>query len=653
MGKKGKRHDKLIRNSNVSETVSILTPTVSSRQHFLHILAECITNQTYFSKIKQWVIVSADKSWSQNQLDSTVLSILNKFPILKTISINAVHITHSLVIQNKWELCDSSSTTNNQQCQVNYENIGYLRNITNLLATSEYLICMDDDDYYPPMRVESAVTALRNSHKLIAGCSNMIAYETDLQQIYQFKKFGNNHSVNNCLAYKKQYILNGALYDSTRKHAEERSFLKDYTVEMIQLDPSKTVVQMIHSHNTYNKRQLIVRSEWSEPIHQSIQKISNNLYLFIPKHFLDMYSKLLQIDINPTLSEYDIVYYLGTNGIQWSPYDNNLGGSEQAVKYLVEHWTKLGLSVCVYGDFTNTTIELTAADPSTGNYLNYMDFKCNKQYNTLILWRNYGIHPLLTWPVKAKQIIVDVHDIVPLVPSCFENIHKISKFLVKSEFHKKGILYNHKAFNHQLSEKIHIISNGVRVDEFTLTNNIIERDQYRFCWTSCYTRGLYQILLFLWPFIKHYEPKASFHIYYGMDQVTDKRFKEEMKQLLNQPGVFDHGRQNLDTIIREKYTSSFHLYFSNTSAETDCIAIRESACAGCIPILSEYNVFVERMGIHFPGNPDNKEDMKNVGIQIIELLKKPDKIQSIRDNIVNKETNWENISKKWNDSIFN
>ena len=76
------------------------------------------------------------------------------------------------------------------------------------MATSEYLICMDDDDYYPPMRVESAVTALRNSHKLIAGCSNMIAYETDLQQIYQFTKFGNNHSVNNCLAYKKQYIQN-------------------------------------------------------------------------------------------------------------------------------------------------------------------------------------------------------------------------------------------------------------------------------------------------------------------------------------------------------------------------------------------------------------------------------------------------------------
>ena len=83
------------------------------------------------------------------------------------------------------------------------------------------------------------------------------------------------------------------------------------------------------------------------------------------------------------------------------------------------------------------------------------------------------------------------------------------------------------------------------------------------------------------------------------------------------------------------------------------VSVSTRNISGCIPILSEYNVFVERTGIHFPGNPENREDMKNVGIQIIELLKKPDKIQSIRDSIVNKETNWENISQKWNDSIFN
>ena len=129
MGKKGKRHDKLIRNSNTSETVSILTPTVSSRQHFLHILAECIINQTFFSKIQQWVIVSADKSWSQNQLDLTVQSILNKYPILKTISMPFISHIHWLFKTNgNFAILLQQLITNN------------LRLTTRILATWEILL---------------------------------------------------------------------------------------------------------------------------------------------------------------------------------------------------------------------------------------------------------------------------------------------------------------------------------------------------------------------------------------------------------------------------------------------------------------------------------------------------------------------------------
>ena len=64
-----------------------------------------------------------------------------------------------------------------------------------------------------------------------------------------------------------------------------------------------------------------------------------------------------------------------------------------------------------------------------------------------------------------------------------------------------------------------------------------------------------------------------------MNMVKDETFKEKMTQLLHQDGVTDHGRQPLDVIVKEKHTSSFHLYFSKTAAETDCISIRESACA--------------------------------------------------------------------------
>lgn len=643
MGKKGKRDEKRKRDSMMieKETVSILTPTVLSRNKFLSVLANCIIEQTYLSRIKQWVIVSADKSWSQNDMNNTIQTIIREYTQLQNITIDAVHITHSLVIEKGWEI---------QTNQDNYENIGYLRNITNHIATSDYLVCMDDDDYYPPTRVETAVISLRNNRYFAAGCSNHIAYETDIKAIYQFRKFANNHTVNNSLAYKRQFLDSGAKYDSTKKHAEERSFLNDYKVDLIQLDPKKTVVQLIHSNNTYNKRQLIVHSEWSKTDNQNIRKISNNNTHFIPQKFIDKYNTILQIS-NTTQSEYDVVYYLGTNGNQWSPYDTNLGGSEQAVKYLVEYWTSLGLSVCVYGDFNPITIELTNRDTSNGNYVHYMNFKCSTEYNTLILWRNYGTHPLLSWPVKAKQIIVDIHDIVPLHPTCLNNIDKVTKFIARSNFHKDAIKHNNNTHSDQILQKLIVIPNGVRVSDFYLPNTNIERDQFRFCWTSCYTRGLAQILTFLWPFIKYHEPKASFHIYYGMKDVRDKQFKEHMKSLLNQPGVYDHGRQNLDTIIKEKHTSSFHLYFSKTSAETDCISIRESTCAGCIPILSDYNVFSERNGIHLPGDPDKPEDMKNVGIKIIEILKDDNKIQSIRNDMYGKEINWQDISQKWKQQI--
>ena len=125
-------------------------------------------------------------------MNNTIQTIIREYTQLQNITIDAVHITHSLVIEKGWEI---------QTNQDNYENIGYLRNITNHIATSDYLVCMDDDDYYPPTRVETAVISLRNNRYFAAGCSIHIAYETDIKAIYQFRKFANNHTVNNSLAY--------------------------------------------------------------------------------------------------------------------------------------------------------------------------------------------------------------------------------------------------------------------------------------------------------------------------------------------------------------------------------------------------------------------------------------------------------------------
>jgi hypothetical protein len=52
-------------------------------------------------------------------------------------------------------------------------------------------------------------------------------------------------------------LLREHKYDDHAALAEERSFLKAYTVPFAQLDPLKTILVFSHEHNTYDKRRLL------------------------------------------------------------------------------------------------------------------------------------------------------------------------------------------------------------------------------------------------------------------------------------------------------------------------------------------------------------------------------------------------------------
>lgn len=629
MGKKSKKSKSSKVSSGVSETVSILTPTVKSRETCLPILARCIAEQTFLSKIKEWVIVTADSPWNETDFNSCIDKLRD---ILPTVEIKNIFVSEQKALEYGWDKVED------------YEAIGYLRNVTNWLSTGDYMVCCDDDDYYPPRRVEHAVTLLKNSNKLIAGCSGHYMYDADIKWVFQFKKISNNHTVNNSMAFKRGYLDQGNKYDSTKKHAEEASFLNTYKSDMVQLNPSYTVLQMIHCKNTYNKRQLLVSAAWAPPDRCNIHCISKLPKGHIPDSVLDEYRTSLNYE-DGKKSEYDIVYYAGWGSIPWSPYEKKLGGSEQAIKHLVESWVSMGKKVAVYGDFSDETINLTKEDTKQGDYISYRDFRVSEEYETVILWRNYGSKPLLSWPLKAKKVYIDIHDIVPIPDTAIDNLDKATNIVVRSKFHAAMMANHHK--NSGIEQKLISIANGVRVKSFTPSGEI-ERDPYRFVWCSCYTRGLAQILSAMWPMIKQGEPRASFHVYYGMEQVRDEKFKNTMNQLLNQPGVIDHGRQPVDVIIKEKQMASFHLYYSATKAETDCISIRESACAGCIPILSKHFVFAERSGIHLDGNPNSKEDLVKAGMQVLSILKdETGEIEEARKKLMGQEVGWDEIATKW------
>jgi glycosyltransferase involved in cell wall biosynthesis len=202
--------------------VSICTPTYN-RRPFIPFIKQCINNQTYPSEKIEWIIVD----------DGTD-------PI------------QDLVIDNP---------------QVKYfyfeekMSLGKKRNLMHSLTKGEIIVYMDDDDFYPPERVEHSVyMLLSNPNILIAGSSEMHIYFRNLDKIYQFGPYGKYHATAATFAFKRE-LLNITSYDENNCLAEEKHFLKGYTIPLIQLDTKQTILVCSHEHNSLNKEKLLEDKE--------------------------------------------------------------------------------------------------------------------------------------------------------------------------------------------------------------------------------------------------------------------------------------------------------------------------------------------------------------------------------------------------------
>jgi hypothetical protein len=116
---------------------------------------------------------------------------------------------------------------------------------------------MDDDDYYPPERVSHAVDTLNeNRDAMCAGASEIYIYFKHIQQMWQAGPYNPNHATAGTFAFRTE-LLKHTRYDDHASLAEEKLFLKDYTVPFAQLDPLKTILVFSHEHNTFDKKKLL------------------------------------------------------------------------------------------------------------------------------------------------------------------------------------------------------------------------------------------------------------------------------------------------------------------------------------------------------------------------------------------------------------
>jgi glycosyltransferase involved in cell wall biosynthesis len=135
--------------------------------------------------------------------------------------------------------------------------LGEKRNLLNDKSTGDILVYMDDDDYYPPERISHAVQMLTNTPKaLCAGSSEMNIYFKHIHKMIRFGPYGPNHATAATFAFKRE-LLSITRFDEKSSVAEEKKFLKDYTIPFVQLDPVKSILVFSHVQNSFDKKELL------------------------------------------------------------------------------------------------------------------------------------------------------------------------------------------------------------------------------------------------------------------------------------------------------------------------------------------------------------------------------------------------------------
>lgn len=576
--------------------VTMITITQLKRFNCLKILFMMIQKQTY-QNIYEWVIVEG----SQNKEDSlqnkqNIKTFIEEIKPLVNFKIN--YIEYSGL------------------------KLGGLRNIGNTAATGDIIVCLDDDDYYPPERITSAVDALNSSKFLIGGVSDVYLYDFFMDKLFKFKGFMEYHSTNNCMAYKREYLITHK-HDPEIEVGEERSFTLEFKTPLVKIDSRKTIIAISHNFNTFNKRELCLGGTL---------KTLNTLTLIEEPitNYIDptIYKKMKELYVIENKSQYDITYLVGGFSNTFDPKSLKLFEYERSLITLAEYWIQKNKSVIVYGEFNKDFIWKGV------HYKSWKTFPYQDQFNILILYRITGLLTGIPFPIKATKIYWDVYDNFVGHPSLKDiwkhHGNKVSKIYLKSHFHK---LEFEKHLGLHEDQEILIIPGGLRLELFSINPEKVERNPYRFCYTTHYDRGLEFLIKGVFSVIKKIEPRAELHVYGGMDMIQDKDYKNKMLELFTEHGVCEHGAQSGEIIAREKHLSSFELYISNIINEVDCLSIRESVVAGCIPLIANFGVFFEREGYHYDMNHEDPKQLQKVGLQILQLIKDQKSLSNYREEM--------------------
>lgn len=254
----GKNRKKTNYNNSNLPFVSVCTPTFN-RRPFIPAMIKCFEHQNYPMDRVEWIIIDdgTDK----------IEDLVKHIP------------------QVKYFKYDKKMS------------LGEKRNLMHDKSKGDILVYMDDDDYYPPERISHSVERLlQNPQALCAGSSIIYIWFKHINKMWQFGPYGPNHATAGTFAFKRE-LLKISRYDDHAALAEEKAFLKDYTIPFVQLDPLKSILCFSHEHNTFDKKKLLdmPNPQFSKPVELTVEQVIKN----------DKLLKFYKYDIEKLLEKYE------------------------------------------------------------------------------------------------------------------------------------------------------------------------------------------------------------------------------------------------------------------------------------------------------------------------------------------------------------
>lgn len=244
--------------------VSVCTPTFN-RRPFIHNMFRCFANQDYPMHLIEWIIVDDGTDKIKDLILASGIPQIRYFEVPEKMT------------------------------------LGAKRNYMHQFVRGSIIVYMDDDDYYPPERISHAVERLLGKPEaLCAGSSEIYIYFKSMNKMIQCGPYSETHATAGTFAFKTE-MLKDTKYEDHAALAEERAFLKDYTIPFVQLDPLKTILVFSHDHNTFDKRKMFDQNQ--DP--RFFKESPKNVEAFIRNKNEGAIKKFFMEDIDGMLEHYE------------------------------------------------------------------------------------------------------------------------------------------------------------------------------------------------------------------------------------------------------------------------------------------------------------------------------------------------------------